>query len=123
MILFCCCVFYPDVEWGVPVTCAFNSDSADYLVLRATKNSYRSSHCGYCVLLLAAIHSLAQEDEEDRLAHIGACCRVLDLVHKGSRPGLKPHFVCQHGGYPPGTTCGVCEQETEQRAIAAFSGR
>jgi len=64
----------------------------------------------------------AEEDEEDILAHIGACCRVLDLVHKGSRPGLKSHFVCQHGGYPPGTTCDECEHEAEQRVVAAFSG-
>jgi len=65
----------------------------------------------------------AEEDEEDRMAQLRACCRVLDLVHKEPRPGFNSHFVCQHGGYPPGTTCDECEQEAEQRAIAAFSGR
>lgn len=72
---------------------------------------------------VAAYADIYSEDDVYFEAHTGACCRLLDLVLDGPRPGLASQFVCQHGEFAPGSTCDSCVEEAEQRAIAAFSGR
>lgn len=72
---------------------------------------------------IEAYSEIYAEDDEFDKAHTEACCRLLNLVNNGPKPGMQSHFVCQHGEFPPGSTCECCVGEAEQRAIAAFSGR